>query len=294
MACRLNGDGKNFDKAAANLARTAQVQVSGETLRVLVETEGKRVLQAQQSGRLPRRLVGGGLPRSSRADDRADLFRQRRGDGAAGDRRREGRPGGRRSRRSGAGAAGRPGRCRRGRPARTSSTRSSRSSPIYDETQEHRLVRGHAGRPRGRRAADAAGGGPHPPGPGRREGGQRRWLALDPQPGRAAEPAFGRLGPGLLPPQRERPQGAAGDLRRRGRGGQGVGRRRCCTPSSTTVTKRPGSGCRPGDSAYAGAGGTPRAVVGEAQLAVQQQLAVILDGVAGQRRLRSAHGSLRE
>jgi len=30
MACRLNGDGKNFDKAAANLARTAQVEVSGE------------------------------------------------------------------------------------------------------------------------------------------------------------------------------------------------------------------------------------------------------------------------
>ena len=52
MACRLNGDGKNFDKAAANLARTAQVHVSGETLRVLVETEGKRVLQAQQSGQL--------------------------------------------------------------------------------------------------------------------------------------------------------------------------------------------------------------------------------------------------
>jgi hypothetical protein len=53
MACRLNGDGKNFDKAAANLARTAQVPVSGETLRVLVETEGKRVLQAQRSGQLP-------------------------------------------------------------------------------------------------------------------------------------------------------------------------------------------------------------------------------------------------
>src|SRR6185437_1152059 len=52
MACRLNGDGKNFDKAAANLNRTAQVQLSGETLRVLVETEGKRVLQAQRSGRL--------------------------------------------------------------------------------------------------------------------------------------------------------------------------------------------------------------------------------------------------
>jgi hypothetical protein len=53
MACRLNGDGKNFDKAAANLARTAQVKLSGETLRVLAEAEGKRVLQAQRSGQLP-------------------------------------------------------------------------------------------------------------------------------------------------------------------------------------------------------------------------------------------------
>jgi hypothetical protein len=53
MSCRLNGDGKNFDKAAANLARTAQVALSGETLRGLVETEGKRVVQAQKSGHLP-------------------------------------------------------------------------------------------------------------------------------------------------------------------------------------------------------------------------------------------------
>jgi hypothetical protein len=53
MACRLNGDSKNFDKAADNLARTAQVAVSGETLRQLVETEGKRVVAAQQAGTLP-------------------------------------------------------------------------------------------------------------------------------------------------------------------------------------------------------------------------------------------------
>jgi len=53
MACRLNGDGKNFDKSATNLARTAQVELSGETLRVLVETEGKRVAKAQKSGQLP-------------------------------------------------------------------------------------------------------------------------------------------------------------------------------------------------------------------------------------------------
>jgi hypothetical protein len=53
MACRLNADGKNIDKTAANLKRTAQVHISGETLRVLVESEGRRVLQAQRSGQLP-------------------------------------------------------------------------------------------------------------------------------------------------------------------------------------------------------------------------------------------------
>ncbi len=53
IACRLNGDGKNFDKTAANLARAAQIFSSGETLRVLIENEGKQVLKAQQSGTLP-------------------------------------------------------------------------------------------------------------------------------------------------------------------------------------------------------------------------------------------------
>jgi hypothetical protein len=53
MCCRRNGDGKNFDKAAANLQRTAQVQLSGETPRTLVEAEGRRVLQQQRAGTLP-------------------------------------------------------------------------------------------------------------------------------------------------------------------------------------------------------------------------------------------------
>jgi hypothetical protein len=53
MACRLNADGKNFDEAAADLNRTAQVHVSGETLRVLVEAEGRRLLRAQRSGQPP-------------------------------------------------------------------------------------------------------------------------------------------------------------------------------------------------------------------------------------------------
>ena len=53
MSCRLNGDGKNFDKAADNLGRTAQLRLSGESLRVLVEAEGRRVRQAQKAGELP-------------------------------------------------------------------------------------------------------------------------------------------------------------------------------------------------------------------------------------------------
>lgn len=53
IACRLNGDGKNFDKTAENLGRAAQIFTSGETLRVLIENEGRQVLKAQQTGRLP-------------------------------------------------------------------------------------------------------------------------------------------------------------------------------------------------------------------------------------------------
>ena len=53
IACRLNRDGKNFDKTAENLARAAQIFTSGETLRVLVENEGRQVLKAQQTDTLP-------------------------------------------------------------------------------------------------------------------------------------------------------------------------------------------------------------------------------------------------
>lgn len=45
MACRLNGDASSFERAAANLRRTAHLEVSKETLRALVEGEGKSVLR---------------------------------------------------------------------------------------------------------------------------------------------------------------------------------------------------------------------------------------------------------
>ena len=48
MASRVNQDASSFQKAAANLWRTAHVLVSKETLRQLVEAEGQAVLQAMQ------------------------------------------------------------------------------------------------------------------------------------------------------------------------------------------------------------------------------------------------------
>jgi hypothetical protein len=53
MACRLNLASRSFDKAADNLGRAAQVQLSGELLRQVVESEGKAVQAAAKAGRLP-------------------------------------------------------------------------------------------------------------------------------------------------------------------------------------------------------------------------------------------------
>ena len=50
LCCRLNAGAKSFDKAAENLAAAAQVRLSGETLRQVVEEEGRRVLAAKASG----------------------------------------------------------------------------------------------------------------------------------------------------------------------------------------------------------------------------------------------------
>jgi hypothetical protein len=52
LCCRLNGNAKNFEKAAENLARAGQVQLSGETLRQVVEREGQAALALAQAGTL--------------------------------------------------------------------------------------------------------------------------------------------------------------------------------------------------------------------------------------------------
>lgn len=52
LVCRLNQNARSFAKAAENLARAAQMHLSSEKLRQLVEAEGKAVLAAQRSGEL--------------------------------------------------------------------------------------------------------------------------------------------------------------------------------------------------------------------------------------------------
>jgi hypothetical protein len=52
MACRLNRGATSFQQTAENLSRAAHLTVSKETLRQLIEQEGKAVLKAQQRGTL--------------------------------------------------------------------------------------------------------------------------------------------------------------------------------------------------------------------------------------------------
>ena len=52
MACRENQGATSFDKAAENLARLAQITMSSEQLRQIVEAEGRRVQRAQQAATL--------------------------------------------------------------------------------------------------------------------------------------------------------------------------------------------------------------------------------------------------
>ena len=55
MACRVNFSATSFVRAAAALERTAQVKLSGERLRQVAETAGRRVMKAQQDDHHRRR-----------------------------------------------------------------------------------------------------------------------------------------------------------------------------------------------------------------------------------------------
>jgi uncharacterized protein UPF0236 len=52
MACRLNRGATSFEQTSENLARAAHLNVSKETLRQLIEQEGRSVLAAQRRGAL--------------------------------------------------------------------------------------------------------------------------------------------------------------------------------------------------------------------------------------------------
>jgi hypothetical protein len=52
MLCRINNGKTSLRQAAADLARTAQVKMSSEQLRQLVEAEGGRVLRVQDAGEI--------------------------------------------------------------------------------------------------------------------------------------------------------------------------------------------------------------------------------------------------
>ncbi len=53
LCCDLNGTGRSFLRTSANLKQAAQLDISAESLRQLVETEGRRALAAAESGALP-------------------------------------------------------------------------------------------------------------------------------------------------------------------------------------------------------------------------------------------------
>jgi hypothetical protein len=140
IACRLNGDGKNFDKAAENLARAAQIFTSGETLRVLVENEGRQVLKMQQSCTLPLNWSAADCKAEPGAPSRiylgsdgvmvplvTDAEKKKRRQKIKDRRRRCGK------------------KCRPLPPARPGADQKYKEFKIvalYDDTQDHRLVAG--------------------------------------------------------------------------------------------------------------------------------------------------------
>ena len=52
LCCRLNAGARSFEKAAENLDRAAQIKMSDELLRQVIEAEGKQVLALTQEGKI--------------------------------------------------------------------------------------------------------------------------------------------------------------------------------------------------------------------------------------------------
>ncbi|OWK36776.1 hypothetical protein [Fimbriiglobus ruber] len=146
LACRLNGGGTNFDRTAENLAHAADIRASGETLRVLIETEGRAVLEAVRTGTLP--ITWTAKDCLSDPADPASPARVYFGcDGVmapmvtqAEKTKRRAAVKARRQRR---GRAGR--RLRRAKPGADQKSKEFKLVTYYDEPKRHRLVLGTKG-----------------------------------------------------------------------------------------------------------------------------------------------------
>lgn len=58
MCARVNANSKSFDRGAETIGRTAQLSLSGETFRQIVESDGKLVLKLTESGELEPKWSG--------------------------------------------------------------------------------------------------------------------------------------------------------------------------------------------------------------------------------------------
>ncbi len=229
MACRLNLASRNFDKAAENLGRAAQVHLSGEFLRQVVESEGKAVQAAAQAGQLPLDWTASDCPALDKEGQPTERSRVYLGsDGVmvphVTDEEKRTRRERIKAKRRRCGKKRRP--LPKARAGADGPFKEFKIVTLYDDAAEHRLVsvtRGdceQAGRLM-RRDAGRVGLDKADDKVGVVDGSewiknqiQRQSLPLD------------DLGLGLLPPGGERAQGAAGRLRgRRPQGREGSGQR---------------------------------------------------------------------
>src|SRR5262249_52727043 len=75
MACRINQASRSFDKAAENLARAAQVRLSGELLRQGAAPQGGAIQAAARAGRLPVGWDAGDCPALDQGGQETDRTR---------------------------------------------------------------------------------------------------------------------------------------------------------------------------------------------------------------------------
>jgi hypothetical protein len=143
MACRLNLASRNFDKAAENLARAAQVHCSGEFLRQIVESEGKAVQAAAKAGLLSVEWTAADCPALDKEGQPTDQSRVYLGsDGVmvphVTEKEKRTRRDGTKAKRRRCGKKRRP--LPRARKGADGPFKEFKIVTLYDDSREHRLV----------------------------------------------------------------------------------------------------------------------------------------------------------